>query len=130
MKLGTETGSLTNHVLSRAVIGQPSPEVGMGATVLLRTDRRAATIIKVGVAGRYTYVTVREDKALRSDSNGMSEDQSYNYFRNPNGHTSIFRSNGGAWQHVVWNEATKRFNKSEGATLRIGERNEYRDFSF
>jgi hypothetical protein len=31
---------------------------------------------------------------------------------------------------VVWNAATNRFNKSEGAGLRIGERAEYRDFSF
>lgn len=32
MKLGTQTGSVINHLYSRGVIGQPTPEVGMGAT--------------------------------------------------------------------------------------------------
>ena len=32
MKLGTETGSMTNHIYSRATKGQPDPAVGMGAT--------------------------------------------------------------------------------------------------
>ncbi len=44
MKLGTQTGSVINHLHSRAVIGQPEPVVGMGATMLLWSDRRACTI--------------------------------------------------------------------------------------
>ena len=34
MKLGSQTGSVINHLYSRAVIGQPKPKVGMGCTLL------------------------------------------------------------------------------------------------
>lgn len=36
MQLGTQTASLTNHLLARATISQPDPTLGMGAT---RTDK-------------------------------------------------------------------------------------------
>ena len=35
MQLGKQTASINNHLLSRAVIGQPSPKLGMGATLLI-----------------------------------------------------------------------------------------------
>jgi primosomal protein N' len=47
MKLGAQTASLTNHLQSRATIGQPEPTVGMGATLLGWTDRYAGTIVEV-----------------------------------------------------------------------------------
>ena len=58
MKLGTQTGSLTNHIYSRAVIGQPNPEIGMGATVLCWTDRHAATITAI-LNSSATIIVVR-----------------------------------------------------------------------
>lgn len=131
MKLGTQTGSLTNHIYSRATVGQPTPEVGMGATILCWTDRHAGTITKVEPIKTGFRVTVQEDKAKRIDKNGMSECQEYDYTRNENGPTITFaqRQDGG-WQCVRFNEQTKRWNKVEGNGLRIGERNEYHDFSF
>lgn len=45
MKLETETASVMNHLMSRATVGHPESVVGMGATILMWTDRRAATII-------------------------------------------------------------------------------------
>jgi hypothetical protein len=127
MKLGTQTGSLTNHILSRAVVGQPEPVVGMGATVLSWTDRHAATI--VGVAG--DIITVQEDRSFRTDNNGMSESQTYRFMRDPIGSRHQFRrTKTGQWQEVTYNSKTKRYSKTEGHGLRIGEREEYRDFSF
>jgi hypothetical protein len=127
MKLGTQTGSMTNHIYSRMVIGQPEPEIGMGVTILSWTDRHAATIVHVGSK----LVVVQEDKATRTDKNGMSECQEYTYERNPNGPRYTFRrEKNGYWTEVCWNPETNRWRKTNGHGLRIGERNEYRDFSF
>ena len=131
MKLGSQTGSFVNHIRSRQVIGQPEPVVGMGATILLWTDRHAATITEVFVLGKYTYVKVRQDTSKRIDKNGMSEDQDYEFTPNPNGSESCFRrEDDGAWAEVRYNADTKRYNKSRGHGLRIGARDEYHDFSF
>ncbi len=129
MRLGLQTNSLTNHVLSRAVIGQPEPVVGMGATILSWTDRSPATII--GVFRETKILHVREDSYRRMDSNGMSESQTYEYFPNPRGYVYIFRQNKqGVWEEVDYNPVTKRHKKNGGHGLRIGERSKYHDFSF
>ena len=47
MNLGAQTGSVINHLHSRAVIGQPEPKPGMGCTILKWSDRDAATIRNV-----------------------------------------------------------------------------------
>src|SRR5262245_23731157 len=132
MKLGTQTGSLTNHILSRAVIGQPEPAVGMGATVLSWTDRHAATITAVNRTWyKRIQIEVQEDRAFRTDGNGMSESQSYTYMRDPVGAKHTFRRlDNGSWQEIAFNQKTKRWAKTGGQGLRIGEREEYRDFSF
>lgn len=131
MKLGSQTGSFVNHIRSRQVIGQPEPVVGMGATILLWTDRHAATITEVFLLGKYKYVKLRQDDSKRIDKNGMSEDQDYEFTPNPKGSESCFRlEEDGAWAEVRYNADTKRYNKSRGHGLRIGERDEYHDFSF
>ena len=131
MKLGTETGSVTNHILSRAVVGQPDPAAGMGATILLWTDRHAATIIKVWEWRKATYVQVQEDKATRTDSNGYGGVQEYRYEPNRLGNVHTFRKLAdGQWKSVRLNIKTQRWVNDEGPGLRIGEREEYRDPSF
>jgi hypothetical protein len=129
MKLGTQTNSLTNHILSRAVIGQPTPVEGMGATILCWTDRHAATIIHVTYAHVTPVIYVREDKATVVA--GDFYNPTYAYEPNPNGHLYTFRQRkDGSWQQVVVNEKTGRFNAVDGAGIRIGQREEYRDPSF
>lgn len=131
MKLGTQTGSLTNHVYSRMTIGQPDPTVGMGATILAWTDRHPATIVEASkVRGRWLIV-VQEDHAKRVDNNGLSESQTYEYSENLAGaKTTFMQMPGGGWSIVFKNPETKRWNKIDGNGLRIGEREKYRDFSF
>lgn len=129
MKLGTQTGSVVNHVLSRAVIGQPKPNEGMGCTILSWTDRYPATVIHVN--GMENLIYVQQDRAKRTDSNGMSECQQYEYTRDLNGRVFTFRKNkNGMWDEVQINQKTGRFNKTNGYGLRLGDREKYHDFSF
>ena len=130
MRLGTETGSLVNHLHSRAVIGQPEPTVGMGATMLGWSDRHPGTIIEVFSIRRTKFIVVQADKYKRIDKNGMSESQEYEYTPDTEGAKYTFRiGRSGQWEEVYFNE-NKRWVKTSGQGLRIGEREKYYDFSF
>ena len=131
MKLGTETGSVMNHLASRATIGQPEPTVGMGATILMWTDRGAATITSVFKIGKTTYLTVQRDREVRISGSVQDGSADYEFQRNPNGSTTTYRqARDGGWQKVDINPDTGRYVATRGAGLRIGERDEYRDPSF
>lgn len=133
MKLGSQTGSMTNHLYSRMTNGQPKPEVGMGATVLSWSDREGATVVEAyEIKGGYEVV-VQEDDFKRIDKNGMSECQDYEYTANPNARKLRFRFDD---KHRGWREVYVKENgrvclvKGGGHGLRIGERDKYHDFSF
>ncbi len=129
MKLGSQTGSLTNHLYSRMTIGQPVPTVGMGATILSWTDRHAGTIVEVIKNGQ--YIAVIEDDAKRIDKNGMSEMQEYEYTARLDGHKQWFKQEkDGRWVGVSRNPDTRRFKKNGVGGLRIGVRDSYHDYSF
>ena len=134
MKLGTQTGSMTNHIYSRAVIGQPAPTVGMGCTVLCWTDHHAGTIIDVNEIGKYPTIYVRQDRAVRTDKNGFSEDQTWTYEPNPQGSLYRFQFRNNRWIEVDLNPKTGRFNLinggKAGSGLMIGRREEYYDPCF
>lgn len=117
MKLGTETGSLVNHVLAST---HSAVEVGDGATILHWTDRTACTVICVDPKGK--WITVQEDKAIRTDSNGMSECQEYRFEANERGSLKTFslRKNG------QWVERGQK----GGSRLSVGRRSAYHDYSF
>lgn len=132
MNLGTQTGSVINHLHSRAVIGQPEPVFGMGATVLLWTDRHAATITNVQTVRGKLIVTVQRDHATVVAGSGHDGSAEYSYAPNPRGSEDHFRrEEDGRWQQVVINRQTGRWGKvKSGRGLRIGEREEYCDPSF
>jgi hypothetical protein len=98
-----------------------TPEVGMGATACAYTDRYAGTITRIISPTRIEW---QEDHAERTDKNGMSESQTYEYKADPNGRKVIFskRKNG------VWREMGAE--KGSGLGLSLGERRKYHDFSF
>jgi hypothetical protein len=126
MKLGTETASVINHLQSRMVIGAPAPEVGMGATLLGWTDRNATVIAWDG-----KILTVQADLYTRTDKNGFSECQEYDYTPNPEGVISYFKQNKkGMWREVSKNAETGRWNETGGSGLIIGRREKYWDPSF
>lgn len=132
MKFGTETGSVVNHIRSRQTRGAPTPEIGMGATVLLWTDRHAATVI--GYDPQKRIVTIQEDHAKRTDQNGFCEMQEYEYTPDPDGLCYHFRWNTKkeTWEQVRFNNETGRWNKINGGGcgIFIGSRETYRDFTF
>jgi hypothetical protein len=116
-------GSLVNTVMGNSAT---EPEVGMGATIISWSDRHAATIIKVAYnrRGYVTSIVVQEDDAKRTDSNGMSDAQSYEYTPNTNNSTTTFtlRQNG-RW--VRQGESMKG-----GQRCAIGYRDTHHDYSF
>jgi len=130
MNLGTQTGSLINHIYSNSVIGQPEPFVGMGATLLSWSDRSAGTIVRVFKIGKSTAVEVQEDDAQRIDNNGLSESQEYVFTSNPNAYKETYKMlSNGRWVKMYRNPETNRWIQGTGG-LCIGSREKYYDFSF
>lgn len=123
MRLGTDTGSMTNYLMS-GTRGAPAPEIGMGATVLMWSDRYPVTIVEIerfktgSRKGQISAVLVQEDDVLRIDKNGMSESQQYEF--KPNVLNSIQRFKVNKVGAFV----------CEGRRLRTGERDKYHDYSF
>jgi hypothetical protein len=131
MKLGTQTASLVNHLQSRAVIGQPEPAVGMGVTFLHWTDRSAGTIFRVFSVGKSVCIETRDDECRRTDGNGLSESQSWEFKTNVRGSKRYFRrENDGRWSEIRFDSETKRWKKTGGCGLHIGARDAYNDPSF
>lgn len=137
LRLGTHTGSLFNHLDSRSVRGEPAPYVGMGATILHWTDRTAATVVKIEVIRNATYITTQDDTYVRTDDNGMSESQNYDYSPNPLGCLRVFKKNFkkhqkiSFWVFCLKNPDTGRYiQHSHGDGLKIGVRDKYHDYSF
>jgi hypothetical protein len=111
------TGSLVNHLSDRST-SDITPEVGMGATLIHWSDRTPLTITDVSKTAHRIFL--QEDSATRTDSNGMSDAQSYDYTPNPDGRT---------------HEATRRRDgsyriKGGDARVLIGSRSKYHDYSF
>lgn len=113
-------GSLFNSLMANS--NAPTPEKGMGCTMLMWSDRHAASII--GVAANGKSVTVQRDKATRTDAYGMSDSQSYEYEPDPDGSTRVFtlRKNG-RW-------VAKGDPMRGGMGLLVGHRDEHYDYSF
>lgn len=127
MRIGTQTASLVNHIYS-CTDSEP-PYVGMPATLLSWTDRNPATVIEVNMTKR--YIVVQDDDYRRTDNNGLSESQEYEYTRNCNASVHIFRKDKkGQWVLHYVNPETKRLVQSRGYGLMLGRREKYHDFSF
>lgn len=134
MKLGTDTGSMANYLMS-GTKGQPEPVLGMGVTFLSWTDRYAGTIVyTVAKGGKVVEFEAQEDEAIRTDSNGMSECQSYRFERNLGGARHKYRRDRkGQWRKVgdKWTGDKKVYGFVEPRQcIRLGERDHYHDYSF
>lgn len=126
MKLGTQTGSLVNHIYSRT----SNPEtivVGMGATICMWSDRHAVTIVEIGKG----YLVTQADTVTRVDGNGISESQSYEYTPNPEGSLQYWKlDKNGKYRTAYKNENGRLVFAGSSCHLGIGYREEYYDFSF
>lgn len=128
MKLGTQTGSLVNSLMSNRVCSEIT--VGAPATFLSWSDRSPGTVIKVFEKGAYTYLNVRRDRVeYHDDCSGNYDivdgnDEFYSTFR--------FKTDGSSgFQNVSINPETGRYVKNgrEGG-LTIGVREYYYDPHF
>ena len=113
-------GSLINTIAANG--SRIEPQVGMGATIVMWTDRHAATI--VGMTKSRKTIYVQRDRATRVDNRGMSDSQDYEYSADPDAPISTFtlRSNG-RW-------ILRGNSLNDGTALLIGRRDEHYDYSF
>jgi len=115
-----ETGSVINMVLGQTK--SLKPVVGMGVTEILWSDREPYEVIAVKDD---RHITIRKYDYIRTDDNGMSECQEYNYISNPDGKIKhLFLTKKGVWR--------ERIGKRELGTTRflVGKAERYYDFSF
>lgn len=91
-------------------------QVGDGVTICYYTDREAGTIIK----RTKNTITYQQDKAIRTDNNGMSDFQEYRYERDPNGKIEVYH----------WSHKYGCFRNSKNHLYVINGRHEYFDYSF
>lgn len=112
-------GNIMNRIAE--TIPPQVPAVGMGATILMHSDRYPATIVEVR---NPKTIVIQEDHAKRTDTNGASETQTYVFAPDLQGakHVLTLRKNG-TW--MKQGESMKH-----GTIVRIGTRDKYYDFSF
>ena len=123
MSLLTPTANLMSNIMANSK--QPDPAVGMGATQLCYSDRRAGTIVEVLKRGdKIIGFLWQRDEAKRTDDKGMTDSgQEYAYTANPDaGKTKVTLRKNGRW--VIDGE-----NLRTGTAFSIGERNEFYDFT-
>lgn len=95
------------------------PKVGDGATMSVGSDCYPATVVKVSPSGK--TVEIQMDEYTRYDLGGpFTEDQRYNYHRNPNGGIRIVRMTKRGW----------RIGGQRGTPVSFGTRRAYQDPSF
>ena len=135
MKIGTQTGSLVNHIYSNMTIGAPAPTVGMGATTLSWTDRHAATVVKVIELKSKVWayeIHIIEDKPTVVSGSAHDGSAVYTFEPNPTGYLDIFRMDRktGKWVRGYTNQQTGRFKQRRNGGLILGMREHYYDPHF
>jgi len=95
-------------------------KVGQGATYSIGSDRYPYTVIEVSSP---TRVVVQADYYRRTDNNGFSESQTYEYTHNPSAfQTIVTRRKDGVWR--------KKGDTKGGGRFSLHGRNAYQDPSF
>ena len=138
-KLGTHSGSVVNWSRSRSWFKPDALTIGNGATIYYWSDRHGGTLIDVITRknGR-RFIVVQEDHAKRTDRNGFSESQTYEFTPNPEGRKYYAEvidieteegERGFILEPREFNPKTNRFSKN-GNRITLGKRSEYWDPHF
>lgn len=93
------------------------PVVGQGATLSIGSDCYPYTVIAIKGT---TIAFMQADKSTRTDRNGQSEDQSYEYTPNPKGEVVECRKGKYGWKR----------KGSSSYSITFGKRTMYQDPSF
>ena len=113
-------GSLQNRLQERSS-SDIIPEVGMGATELCYSDRHAYEITKIIDA---RHILVRRLDYKRTDTNGISEIQEYEFTSNSSfPEETLFKTHKGKWKQRIGSHG-------EGNVFLLGVKEEYRDPTF
>ena len=129
MKLGSETGSLVNHLMSTSLNDEPN--IGTPATLLSWSDRAAATVTDVFVKNGRTIVEVTYDLSIVVRGSSAEGSAEYRYERDPSGSVCYFRrEKTGAWFRVRKNEDTGRWVRGGRVGILFGHRETYYDPTF
>ena len=109
-------GSLVNAISNQTK--SLKPEVGMGVTELMYSDRHPYTVVTILSEKK---IQVIRDIATRVDKNGYSESQEYTYTPDYESLAVTLRLN----KHGRWKEV----GHPDGSTFLVGKREEYYDFT-
>lgn len=109
-------GSLTNAIADQT--RSKVPEVGMGVTEVMFSDRHPYTVVRILTPKR---IVVKADQAVRIDGRGFSDAQEYEYKEWPDAPEVVLFLN----KHGRW----KRLGDALGSTFLVGRREEYYDYT-
>jgi hypothetical protein len=108
-------GSLTNRLMENTT---GKPEVGMAATILMHSDRHAATVVAVSPSGKTISIQQDDAKVIKgSTQDGSAE---YEYTRNDKSYIMKARQD----KQGRWRECGGR------SGILLGHREEHYDPSF
>ena len=98
-----------------------TPEVGMGATYVVGSDRYPYTIVEVSKSGN--RITVQSDREYAAEGYNYYSNQVFTYTPNTDGslHILSYRKKNNVWREV---------GKKSSLYFYIGERRFYQDPSF
>ena len=88
-KVGKHFGSVNNWIASKTWYPYDALTIGNGATAYFWSDRHACTVVEIINRNKKRYVVVQQDHAKRTDRNGFSESQTYEFTPNPKGRKFI-----------------------------------------
>jgi hypothetical protein len=119
MKLNKNSPLFQTHGVAKNV-PPVKPEVGMGATYSVGSDRYPFTVVEII---NDKTIVVQGDNYRRTDDNGLSESQEYEFTPNKDGPKRVltFRSNG-RW--------VEKKDKQNAPGYRLGHRSAYQDPCF
>jgi hypothetical protein len=109
------------NIVYKEVTTDIVPTVGMGATLVMWSDRHAYTVVEVLSPKK---IVVQQDIAERIDKNGCSENQKYQFNPNPNASKQVFtKRKNGKWIKLG-------NDMSNSSPLILGWKDEYYDYTF
>ena len=109
------------------IIVEEALNVGDGVTLNYYSDEEPATVIEIEPKGK--WIKVQRDTAVRTDNNGMSDCQSYEFSRDENGRIQTFYKTRRK-DFTLFTDTGKFTYNNYGIYLSLKVRRKYFDYSF